>query len=435
VPAAIPLSPARRGGLANEMEAALRQHVRAAWFPHCLDHERGGFFCDFDRQWNLAGPQERMLEFQARQTRAAARLALMYPGDGDLAEWAMHGFRYLRDVMWDREGGGGWYWLLDRSGSPLAAETKHAHSGSYAVQACAVVFAATGEQGALDLALEGFDWFERHALDPEHGGYHSWFRRDGSVIRNAAGLPPGLPTEDPLHHEVGAKDINVQGDWFEALLELLPHTDNAHVRDRAETLADLYLQRLTTERGETFFAFQPDWQPLPGPEQFGYNFQASHRLAEAREVFPAKPLLARAEALAMHAARLGRRHGGGYAFSTDTRRRGPADTSRFGPRRQAWWVEFEALRAFAKLAACSRTQSALFGRLLERQWDYIQGLFDRRFGGVFATDPADLVPWHRIVLRPNGPYLKKSDPWKDASHETDALVFSMNALRRFDPAS
>ncbi|HMO97291.1 MAG TPA: hypothetical protein PKD27_14360, partial [Tepidiformaceae bacterium] len=49
------LTPAQRGRLANEMEAALRIHVRDAWFPRCIDRERGGYFCDFDRRWSLAG--------------------------------------------------------------------------------------------------------------------------------------------------------------------------------------------------------------------------------------------------------------------------------------------------------------------------------------------------------------------------------------------
>ena len=43
-----------------------------AWFPRCIDHEYGGFLCDFDYRWKASGPHRKMLEFQARQTRLAA---------------------------------------------------------------------------------------------------------------------------------------------------------------------------------------------------------------------------------------------------------------------------------------------------------------------------------------------------------------------------
>ena len=424
------MAPTRMVGLADEMEAALREHVRHAWFPRCIDRERGGFLSGFDRRWQAHGPQQRMLEFQARQTRAAARLALRYPTDGDLAEHALHGFRYLRDVMWDHAGGGGWFWLLEADGTPVAAETKHAHSGSYAVQAGAVVFAATGDQSALEMALEGFDWFERHSWDAEHGGYHGWLRRDGSVIRNAAELPAGLPSEDPLNHEVGLKDINVQGDWFEALLDLLPHTASAGVRERLESLAALYLDTLTRDDGRTIFTLSPEWVPQPGPEHFGYGLQGAHRLLDGDAVVPSIGLAERGEALAIHAYRAARRQGGGYALTNGTARRGPINFSRFDPQRRAWWVQFEALRTAAQFAVRPGRHEAAFGRVLERQWSYVsRAMLDGKFGGVFGTDPADLMPWERPLVRANGQYLSKGSLWRDASHETDALIAAMRDLR------
>ena len=54
------------------LENRLRGDVIDAWFPRCIDRDRGGYNCDFDRRWNLNGPQDRLLEFQARQMRSAA---------------------------------------------------------------------------------------------------------------------------------------------------------------------------------------------------------------------------------------------------------------------------------------------------------------------------------------------------------------------------
>lgn len=417
-------------GLADEMEQALLRHVRHAWFPRCVDRERGGFLSGFNRRWEPEGPQQRMLEFQARQTRTAARLARNHPSDGDLAEFALHGFRYLRDVMWDAAGGGGWFWMLEADGTPSAAETKHAHSASYGVQACALVHDVTGEPSALELAHEGFAWFERHGWDQEHDGYHGWFRRDGTVIRNAGELPAGLPAEDPLNHAVGQKDINVQGDWFESLLDFLPHDRDGAVRTRLESLGHLYLDRLTTSEGRTIFAFEPDWTPVPGPEQYGYNFQGAHRMLDAAQALPGLGLAERAEALAVHAFRSARRTGGGYAFSDGVKRRGPVDFSRFEPRRRAWWVQFEALRTAAQFAILPGRRQQAFRRVLERQWAYMRHkMFDERFDGVFGTDPSDLAPWERPRFRRAGPYGSKSSLWKDASHDADALVACVHVLR------
>ncbi len=370
-----------------------------------------------------------MLEFQARQTRSAARLALAYPGEGAWAEYALHGFRYLRDRMWDADGGGGWYWLLDHEGNPMAGHSKHAHAGSYAVQASALVHRATGDQGALELALAGFEWFERHGVDREHGGYHSWFRRDGSPILTSEQRPTGMPDEDPLGHAVGLKNINVQGDWFEALFELRAVSDDARVVQRLESLAQLCLNTLTTADGRTHFAFEPDWTLVPGPEQYGYNFQECHRLFDAAPLFPNLPLAERARAVLVHGLKAGHRRGGGYAFEESSGSKSVARRARYGPGRRAWWVQFEVLRCLARFALSGDSQRATFERLLLRHWRFVESShFDARYGGVWGTATADLVPWDRPFSPLAGRYLKKGDPWKDASHDTDSLLECIRLL-------
>lgn len=41
----------------DQIEAALKGGLLEIWFPRCLDHENGGFLCDFDSQWRPAGKQ------------------------------------------------------------------------------------------------------------------------------------------------------------------------------------------------------------------------------------------------------------------------------------------------------------------------------------------------------------------------------------------
>jgi mannobiose 2-epimerase len=86
-----------------------------AWFPRVVDRDNGGFSCDFDYRWRPSGPNDKMLEFQARTLRFVARAAQFDP---DLVPHAKHGFEFLCGSMWDSEFGG-WYRMVDAWGKPL----------------------------------------------------------------------------------------------------------------------------------------------------------------------------------------------------------------------------------------------------------------------------------------------------------------------------
>ena len=71
--------------LRGELEGELRRLV-SVWFPRSVDEEHGGFVCDFDYKWRPSGAQRKMLEYQARQTLAAARAAGRFPDSSDLRD-------------------------------------------------------------------------------------------------------------------------------------------------------------------------------------------------------------------------------------------------------------------------------------------------------------------------------------------------------------
>lgn len=423
-PAPLALDPAGRGELAAEIEEALRRHVIDVWFPRGLDTETGGFVEDFDRRWRTRGRDRRMLEFQARQTRAAARLAIAFPADGRFTEAALHGFRYLRDVMWDREAGG-WHWLTDREGRPQADGLKHAHSTSYALQACALTAVATGERAALDHAREGFAWFDARGHDDEFLGYHGWLTREGAPVLGPADAPPGAL--DPLEHTPGLKDVNVHGDWLEALLDYVGAGGGETAAARLSEIAGLLTERITNAAGELHFALHRDWSPQPGLERYGFHFQNAHRLLRLGDGASAR----RSRALVVHACRAGASRRGGYVYA----RGGGPPRSIFGkamevPHR-SWWVQFEALRALAHHALSADPAAETFGRLFLRQWRFIRArMFDQSWGGVYEFAPGDLPPWRRPTTRwRNARSLAKGHAWKDASHETDSLIDVIRLLR------
>jgi hypothetical protein len=93
-------------------------------------------------------------------------------------------------------------------------------------------------------------------------------------------------------------------------------------------------------------------------------------------------------------------------------------------------VPGEALRALATGWANDGRHSAAYGRMVERQWRFIQQeLLDERYGGLFARPATDAGWWRVLPLKRYRWNLRKGDLWKDASHETDSLVASIRLLR------
>ena len=108
----MPQSPFMKERLRDEFEMELHRLMRI-WFPRTIDREHGGFLCNFNYRWKPSGPQLKMLEYQARETLAAARAAAHFSDFKHLREATAHGFQYLKETIWDRNLGG-WYRMLDR---------------------------------------------------------------------------------------------------------------------------------------------------------------------------------------------------------------------------------------------------------------------------------------------------------------------------------
>jgi mannobiose 2-epimerase len=415
--------------LAASIRETLRRHVVDVWFPRCVDRERGGYDCDFDRRWRKRGPQHRMLEFQARQMRSAARLALCFPSEGRFHEFALHGLRYLRDVMWDLRHGG-WYTLVSADGSPLSGGTKHAHGTAYAVQGCAVVFQATGDPDARALSEEAFEWFDAHAHDDDHGGYRSWLTREGGVIRSVQEVPAGTAPVDHVAEAVGLRDVNVHGDWLEGLNESASILNHRRMAERLEEIADLFLDHVTTPYGDLYYGFRDDWTPLPQPERFGHAFQTMERLISAApSLRQEERIRERAFLVGEHALRHAARDGGGYVFFRAIHAPERLEGARLAGLRRVWWVQLAALNALALLATAPRPDRERFEESLARHWRFVrENLIDSTYAGFHPVVPRDLGRRRRLRRRIDERKLAKGTAWKDASHEVDSLLGTLKVL-------
>jgi cellobiose epimerase len=406
-------------GLCNQIDTEL-ESILKAWFPRTIDLEYGGFLCDFDYRWRPRGLQHKMLEYQARQTIAAARGASR---SKDLRDTALHGFRYLKEKMWDADSGG-WFRLLDRTGNPLEGGTKHGHGSSYAISACVCCYELTAEPACLELANAAFAWLDKHAHDSVHGGYFVYYQRDGCPIlsNDQAGFHEKL--RDAIGTPIGYKDANTTSDLLKGFSDLYRVWPDALLKERLQELLHIVRDRLVVAPGLMHMYTHPDWTPLPDFVRYGQVLRsANHLVAAAKTPDDAvDPLtLSVAKSMVDMMVRVawdpvvGGFHLAGSGF-------GPVDlenTTVF-VRTKSWWPQADGMRALLEMAHLHPAKATSYVALFERLWQYIKNYIrDPRYGGWFA---AGLDTNLEARKQP------KASIWKDCSHEVEALLDCLSML-------
>jgi cellobiose epimerase len=413
---------------AAEFEAALRHHVIDVWFPRSLDRDYGGFLCDFDYRWMLNGTNEKLVEFQARHTWFAAEASRLYPTDHNLRQATEHGFSYLRDAFWDREDGG-WFHRLDRAGQPIEAQTKHTHGFAYAILACVAVYEVTGDQTAMDLAREGFEWMFHHARDERHGGYFGYLRRDGMVISSS---DRNTLSTDTMDSPLDCKDISVHSALLDTFTRLNRCWGDAKVADQLAEIIDVICRRMVTLHGAHHQYCLADWTPVPHLSRFGHEFYDAFRLLDAAHVFGAKEqVLDAARRCVDHALRYGwDRQRGGFYYAGPGVEPLHLQSQSLVLRSKQSWVQMGALQALLAIHRIAPEEQGYL-RQFEAQWRYIQNHFlDRLHGGTY-TGTLEELPWWQQRLPTLAPasITRKGSAWKDSSHDGRALLYCMSALR------
>ena len=405
--------------LGNQLEAELRR-LLGIWFPRCVDREYGGFLCDFNYKWEPSGSQLKMIEYQARQTFAAAQSALHLPESDAMCGAALHGFRYLQKVMWDAEYGG-WYRLLDRAGSPGEGATKHGHGSSYAIRACVACYELTGEEDALALAISAFQWLETHAHDANYGGYFVFYQRDGTPILSEGG-PLGV-FRDPLGTPIGFKDANTTSDLLKCFADLYRVWPDALLKSRLEELLNIVRDRFVVAPGLIHIHMHPDWTPLPDFVRYGQVLHSANHLIGAASVLYAgvDPVTAKiARSMVDHMLRVAwDPDKAGFSLAGSSFGLRHLDGAAIFVKDKRWWNQAEGMTALLAVAQMGPNQVPYIEYFV-RLWNYVKTyVIDDRHGGWFASG---------LDSNPEARRWPKATMWRDASHEVAALLESKQIL-------
>jgi cellobiose epimerase len=417
--------------LADEIAAELRTKMNA-WYPRAIDREHGGFLTGFTYDWQLADDQRKMIVTQSRHLWTLSKLAARFPQHPEYADFARHGFEFLRDRMWDTEHGG-FFQLASRHGTPVPSIaagadvdpfSKTLYGNAFAIYGLAAYYGYSRDPEVLELARRTFHWLETHAHDPVHGGYFQPLARDGTPDRTGY-----------------SKDYNSGIHILEALAELYSVNPNPLVRERLTEMFYIIRDTVTSEEGHLRLYFTENWTPLSlrdSSEAYIRENHARDHISPGHDIETAFLLLEAAHVLGMgedpqthrvarrmtdHALDVGWDPETGGLFDVAYHFRGD-DHVTILRRSKAWWAQAEALHTLAIMARLYPDDPRYFRKLTE-QWRHIQQfLVDPDHGGWYPnsldTDPA----------RRTG---SKSQIWKGNYHTVRSLLGALDQLRPKGP--
>ena len=420
--------------LAKEMDRSIRTELMNKWYPQCVDSLYGGFISTYTYDFKPTGDQNKFIVTQARHVWSTAKAAELYPDSTYYIRCSLHGFRFLRDVMWDKEYGG-FFNLVSRQGKNISNPEvpKDAYGNAFAMYALSACYKASHDTGALMLAKKTFAWLEQHSHDPVRKGYFMHLHRDGTPVVRTAAVPS---TSD-----LGYKDQNSSIHLLEALTELYQVWPDALVRQRLQEMLELIRDKITTPKGFLTLFFQPDWTPVSFRDSseaavrkhknldhvsFGHDIETAYLMLEASQALGLKNdarTLATGKRMVDHALhngwdpQLGGFYDEGYYFKG-------LDTITILLSSKNWWAQAEGLNTLLLMAGRFPNDPLHYYNKFRQQWTYIQTYLIDHENGDWYEEGLDKEPQRRTAL--------KGHIWKGTYHNFRALSNCVKQLREVE---
>jgi mannobiose 2-epimerase len=413
--------------LRRKVDEMLRLELTGHWYPHAVNRGRGGFHQSMARDWSLMPDGNAFLVYQARMAWTAAAFArYSAPHHDEFVEYSRHGIAFLDEVMRDEEFGG-FHWIVDAQGrlSPQLGDQKHVYGIAFVIYAASTVRAVTGDERALKVARDAFDWLEQHAHDGAHGGYFEALRRDGTpIVSWNEDAPPGQRT-DRLGVYYGFKSMNSHIHLLEALTELSKVEERPVVRERLSETFALVRDKIAVEPGALNLYLTSDWRAIPGHDSFGHDIETAYLLVEAAHELkrPDDPQTWKmARLLVDHALEGGwdQENGGFYD-------KGESFAGEAFDRKKVWWTQAEGLNALLLMHEKFHGQTDRYKKAFLKQWTFIeQSMIDPKNGGWYAETTRE------GKLLGDG---AKASQWKANYHTSRALINVATMLEKLSERS
>lgn len=422
-------TPSSRENIAAAMEHSLVTEVMAKWYPHSMDTVDGGFISTWTYDFKPTGAQDKMIVTQARHTWTNAKASLRYPEVDYFKTGAKHGFKFLKNKMWDKTYGG-FYTLVDKQGNVKGDSTKTAYGNAFGIYALAAYYSASMDTSALTLAKETFMWLEKGSHDPNLKGYFQHLQRNGTPIKRNA--------DTPSTADIGYKDQNSSIHLLEAFTELYQVWPDELLRERLHEMLLLIRDTIVSPKGNLTLFLYPDWKPVTFVDSsqvviekhhyldhvsFGHDVETAYLMLEASHVLGIHndtTTLRIAKKMVDHALNngwdnsVGGFYDEGYYFKGTSGITITHDTKN-------WWAQAEGLNALLLMADLFPEDEHQYYKKFETLWDYTDKyLIDHEHGDWYAGG-IDKQPEMKTAL--------KGQIWKSVYHHYRSLDNCIQRLR------
>lgn len=425
--------------MADTLENSLFKDIVDNWYPRIIDQEYGGYLTNFSYDWEQLPNQDKYLVYQARHIWTLSMLYKNYPDRSEFLEYANHGFKFLKEKMWDAEAGG-FYIIVDQEGNPIPENIheKRIYGNAFAIYALAEYFSVSKNEDALELAKKSFEWIEKNPHDPVYGGYFEFLHRDGSPVLEGQEFHTTLND----HVVVGLKDYNSSIHILEALTTLYKVWPDDLVRERLEEMFLVVRDIMVTDPGYLLLYFKADWEHISddgldtsdGEDlwftnhvTFGHDIETSYLLYEAAEALHIhdEKTMDIIKKLTDHTLMKGWDKKNGGIF--DKGRYITADSLIIIDEKKAWWGEIEAFNSMLLLHSLYPEDKMDYYGYFLKQWDYLNTYqIDHEYGGWYSGG---------LDTNPRSKMANKAHGWKTTYHNSRGMVNSINTLKKLTDAN
>lgn len=357
----------------SRIDSEVRENILPFWIKHAVAADRGGFHGEVSNDLKIRPGEERggLLTSRILWTYSAAYRR--YPRS-EYLEMARRAHDDMFTTFWDHEYGGV-YWSVTESGEPLQ-DRKQIYGQAFALYALSEYCRATEEPKVLEQATALFRLIDKHARDPEHGGYFEAYSRDWAIMDDVRLSP--IDMNEP-------KSQNTNLHVMEAFTNLLRVWPDPELRQRQAELVGVMQDRvLDASSLHLGLFFDEAWQLKTDKISYGHDIEAGWLLQEATEVLGDTALVEKVRGIATGIAAVTLKEG----VDADGSIYYLGGTKGLVSRDREWWPQAEAVVGFLNAFQNSGDERFLDAAL--KSWDYIEKhVIDHEKGEWFSLIKPD----------------------------------------------